>query len=246
MGLLGKIAQKSCFIEVFWNQPNPQQVRSCLVKLYLKYNELYNQAKNQNQPPPEEKELPSLWVITTSASDELTKGFKAENVSPWCQGVYLFGEFYKTAIVAINQLPTTPETLWLRILGKGKIRQTAIEKIIALPESHPLRNDVLKLIYDYLKKIEGKSQKTEEDEELIMGLSPAYYQWEKETIEKAKKEGMHQERLGMVENLLKVRFGEIDESLAQVIEPLVQLSQEESSYLIIKYPREDLLTKLSH
>jgi len=128
-----------------------------------------------------------------------------------------------------------PETLWLRLLGKDAIRQQAIEELFALPTNNILRDPVLKLIRDYLKRIEDKPQKTSDEKELFMELSPAYLQWEKETLQKGRQQ--------IVENLLKLRFGGIDKALAQVIEPLLQLSPDESSRLLLQSSREDLLTK---
>ena len=146
---------------------------------------------------------------------------------------------FTSGIVAINQLSETPETLWLRLLGQGKIRQQAIDELMALPEDNILRAPVLKLIYNYLKKIEGQSKTNPEEKELIMELSPAYYQWEKETIEKGRKEGIRTS----LESLFKIRFGGIDEALAPVVEPLLQLPFDESLRLVLQSSREDLLAK---
>jgi hypothetical protein len=104
-------------------------------------------------------------------------------------------DILKTGLIVINQLPSTPETLWLRLLGKQKIRAKAIQELIALPADNVLRNPVLKLVYNYLKEIDQKSSKTKEDKELFMEFSPAYYQWEKETIDKGRKKGQKEGRL---------------------------------------------------
>jgi len=76
-----------------------------------------------------------------------------------------------------------------------------------------------------------------------MELSPAYYQWEKETIEKGHKEGMQKMRRMSLESLLKIRFAGIDEALALVVEPLLQLPFDESLRLVLQSSREDLLAK---
>jgi hypothetical protein len=237
------MASRFCVLEVFWGQPKKTAIRTCLAKLFLTHNELHNAARSDNKSLQEEA-LPNLWIITTSASKALLSGCHATaKLSQWCKGVYLFGEVQKTAIVAINQLPKTPETLWLRLLGQGKIRQQAIDELTALPEDNILRAPVLKLIYNYLKKIEGKPQQTEEEKELIMELSPAYYQWEKETLEKGIQQGMQKMHRISLESLLKIRFGGIDEALASIIEPLLQLPFDESSRLILQSSREELLAK---
>jgi hypothetical protein len=58
--------------------------------------------------------------------------------------------------------------------------------------------------------------------------------------------GRLEERRGFVENLLKIRFGNIDESLSPVIEPMLKLTPEESSRLIWHGSRETLLMQLNH
>jgi hypothetical protein len=40
----------------------------------------------------------------------------------WLSGVHFLPDALRTAIVAIHQLPQTPETLWLRLLGRGSVQ----------------------------------------------------------------------------------------------------------------------------
>jgi hypothetical protein len=58
------------------------------------------------------------------------------------------GDYLRTAIVAIHQLPRTPDTLWLRILGRGRVQQQAIDELEALPEENPFRSMALKMLYN--------------------------------------------------------------------------------------------------
>jgi hypothetical protein len=63
----------------------------------------------------------------------------------------------------------------------------------------------------------------------------------KERQEKLQQQGMQQ----IVENLLRFRFGKIDEALSQAIKRLLNLPPDESSRLILQSSREELLAKLS-
>jgi hypothetical protein len=45
----------------------------------------------------------------------------------------------------------------------------------------------------------------------------------------------------VVENLLKVRFGEIDNELQAIIEPLLSLPPEEFTPLLLQLSREELI-----
>ncbi|MEH2259838.1 hypothetical protein [Nostoc sp.] len=69
---------------------------------------------------------------------------------------------------------------------------------------------------------------TEDDQEVIMNLSQAYLEWWEATLQEGVREGQHQ----VVENLLRVPFGSLDDELEQVIEPLLQLPPPEYSRLL--------------
>ncbi len=80
-----------------------------------------------------------------------------------------------------------------------------------------------------------------------MNLSPAYLRWREETLQqgeqKGKQEGRQEERREVVENLLKVRFGELDEELSSLIEPLLRLPSGEFAPLLLNLERSELLNR---
>ncbi|WP_366931701.1 hypothetical protein [Nostoc sp. NOS(2021)] len=72
-----------------------------------------------------------------------------------------------------------------------------------------------------------------------MRLAPLYQQ----DREQAKQQGIQQGERLVVENLLKVRFGEIDNELQAIIEPLLALSPEEFTPLLLQLSREELINR---
>ncbi|WP_238393213.1 DUF4351 domain-containing protein [Myxacorys almedinensis] len=98
-------------------------------------------------------------------------------------------EGLKTAIVAINQLPSTPETLWLRILGRDETQQQAITELLALPTDDPRRSRVLQLLVNWRITLEITEEITEEGGELMAALSQAYLEWEQKTKQEGRQEG---------------------------------------------------------
>ena len=60
-------------------------------------------------------------------------------------------------------------------------------------------------------------------------------------IEQGMQQGMQQGKRLMVESMLQVKFGEIDEELAQIIEPLIQREYLEITRLIMLLDRSQLL-----
>ena len=134
--------------------------------------------------------MPRLWILATSASATLLDSFGAKlDTNNWPQGVYLLAESLRTSVVAINQLPATAETLWVRILGKGATQQQAITELIALGQNDPLRGSVLDLLITWRINLETKDNLTEDERDLIMQLSPAYLQRREEILREGEEKG---------------------------------------------------------
>ncbi|GAX38885.1 hypothetical protein [Nodularia sp. NIES-3585] len=76
---------------------------------------------------------------------------------------------------------------------------------------------------------------TEDEQELIMNLTEAY----QEARAQAVQEGQRQ----VVENLLRFRFGAVDEELSRVVDSLLRLSPEEFTPLCLQLTREELLSR---
>jgi len=236
LGIIAKIATLPCLLEPFRNQPNSSEIRSCLSKLFHVIADFQRQAKREDRTVPED-ELPQLWIITPSASDDLVSKFGAFAREDWLEGIYFLPKGLKTAIIAINKLPRTPETLWLRILGKGVIQEQAVKEVIGFNPNDPKRSPILKLLATWKISIEVSAIIEQEDRELIMTLSQAYLEWEQETQRRGQR--------FVVENLLKARFGELDEQLAAIIEPMLQLPPQEYAALLLQLSREELLRRFS-
>ena len=93
----------------------------------------------------------------------------------------------------------------------------------------------------------SKQSSSLEDRELIMRLSPLFDQ----QLESAKLSGLQQgiqqglqqgERL-VVDNLLRVRFGTVDEDLAGIIDSLLSLPPAEFTPLLMQLSREELIDR---
>jgi hypothetical protein len=122
----------------------------------------------------------------------------------------------------------------------------AIEEIRALKTDNALRNHVEGLLFRWrIYVVESQDKLTSDDKELIMNLSQIYQDWREKTLREGQKEGQKEERSLFVENLLRFRFGKIDEALLPVVKRLLNLPAQDSSRLILQSSREELLAKLS-
>jgi hypothetical protein len=99
------------------------------------------------------------------------------------------------------------------------------------------RRNILEILANWRINVNESENLSEEDRELLMNLSPAYQRWREETLQ----EGRLEERRQMAENLLKVRFGSLEEKLCGAIAPMLQLPPEELTRLLFNLSREELL-----
>jgi len=253
LGLLGKIAAHPSLIEPFRKPPTKIEFQICLQKLFTLRSELLNEFDRYKKSLPEdekvkplpEDELPHLWILATSASDNLLNSLGAKPKRRWCEGVYFLPDTIRSAIVSINQLPKTPDTLLLRLLGKGATQRQAIDEIRAFPADSALRNYVEGLLYRWNICIESQETLlTTDDKELLMNISEIVKERQDKILQDGIRQGMKRGQEIIVENLLMLRFGGIDEVLLSAIKRLVQLPPQESSRLILQSSREELLAKL--
>lgn len=110
LGLLGKFAVYPAILEPFRNPASSDEICDCIVKVLEAKAKLRREAKT-NKIKLQAETIPKLWVLTPTASTTVLSSFKASQDEEFAPGVYFLGDALRTAIVAIHQLPRTPETL---------------------------------------------------------------------------------------------------------------------------------------
>ena len=238
LGLLSQLVTTPSLFEPFRNAASATEICDCLLKLLEVRGDLQRQA-NRNKTRILESDLPKLWILTPTASAQLLSGFGANPKDDYLPRIHFMPEYLRTAIVAIHQLPSISETLWLRIIGRGNVQKQAIDELEALTPDNPFRKAALELLYNLQQNLQVTQNQDEEDRELLMRLAPLYQQ----DREQAKQQGIQQGERLVVENLLKVRFGEIDNELQEIIEPLLALPPEEFTPLLLQLSREELINR---
>jgi hypothetical protein len=255
LGLLGKMATGTAIFEPFRNPVRVSEVCSCLSKLLDVRGELERQARRQNTRW-EEAEIPKLWIFTPTASRVLLDGFNAKSDNEnWIKGIYFLGKYLRAAIVVIHSLPETPQTLWLRILGRGKVQQRAIAQLSTLALDDPMRINALELLYRLQSNLVADSEQELDPEErgLIMAIAPLFQeqlqlakqqgveeglQLFQEQLQLAKQQGIEQgreqqQRL-ILEDFLRERFGELTPEIAEFISPISTISVGEFTRLLME------------
>ncbi|QFS49703.1 DUF4351 domain-containing protein [Nostoc sphaeroides] len=232
LGLLGRFAEFPAILEPFRNAASGDEICDCIQKLLEVKAGLRRDAK-ANKTRLQESDIPKLWVLSPTASPALLSSFNVNQKSGWLPGVYFLGDALRTAIVAIHQLPQIPETLWLRILGRGSVQSQAIVELSTLPLNHPYKQATLELVYNLRENLRINQNLESDDRELIMRLEPLYQQDREraklEGKQEGRQEGKQEGQQDLIIRLLNRRFGEID---AALIERIRELSIEQLEGLV--------------
>ncbi|CCH99747.1 DUF4351 domain-containing protein [Microcystis aeruginosa] len=227
LGLLGKLAQTPCLLEPYRNPVTIEGILACLSKLLTVREQLQREAHRHQQPLLAEN-IPRLWILTPTASQRIITAFSGQLNPDWGEGIYFLPPALNTSLIVLHQLPETPETLWLRLLGRGGTRTRAIDELEALSPHHPFKSASLKLLYNLSRNLQALPKRTQEERKFIMRLAPLYEQDREAAIQKGRIEGIQQgEAIGLqkeasklVLRQLKRRFGELPPHITETIQKL--------------------------
>jgi hypothetical protein len=220
LGLLGRLAENPAIIEPYRNPASSDEICDCILKLLEVKASLRREAK-ANKIKLQESEIPKLWILTPTISETRLSSFGTIQKEGWLSGVHFLADAMRSAIVAIHQLPQTPETLWLRLLGRGSVQSQAIIELQALPLDHPYQKATLELVYNLRENLRVNQELETDDRELIMRLEPLYQrnreQAKEEGRQEGKQEGKQEGEKNLILRLLHRRIGEIDSLLIERI-----------------------------
>jgi Domain of unknown function (DUF4351) len=227
LGLLGRFAENPAIVEPFRNPASTDEICDCILKL-LEVKALLRREAKTNKTKLQDSEIPKLWVLTPTVSETRLSSFGTIQKSGWLSGVHFLPDALRTAIVAIHQLPPIPETLWLRLLGRGSVQSQAIVELQALPLNHPYQKTTLELVYNLRENLRVNQQLEADDRELIMRLEPLYQRDREQAkqeglqqgLQQGRQEGRQEGEQDLILRLINRRIGEIDASLIERIKGL--------------------------
>jgi len=110
----------------------------------------------------------------------------------------------------------TAETLWLRLLGRGKTQDQAVGELLELPQGNAFRENVLELLISWRVSMEINNILETEDREVFMTLSQTYQEWKEATKQEGRQEGRQEGKLESIPRLLAL--GLSVEQIAQALD----------------------------
>jgi hypothetical protein len=130
-------------------------------------------------------DAPILWMFTPSLARQHYWPWQPQ--PDWGKGVYTVTP--QMMVVALDQLPPIPETVWLRLMGEGQVQMQAIADLMQLPLNHPQRRRTIGLLANIRINLRAQSDLSPELQEIVMHLTPAYEKWRRDTLAEGREVG---------------------------------------------------------
>jgi Domain of unknown function (DUF4351) len=186
LGLLGRMVFQCCVIEPFRNSIQPQDVSSCIGKL-IDLTELLRRQKKRGKESLLESTWPRLWILSPTVSERVVQGFGAGHDPSWSTGFYFLPSQFRTALVAIHQLPVNEATLWLRLMGRDGVQRRAIDELLALPSDHPMKRRTMEHLAVLQISLNLGQNLSTDERAIAMNLTPVYEKWRQETLQEGER-----------------------------------------------------------
>jgi hypothetical protein len=177
LGLLGRLAEVLCLLEIFGHAPSAAEIRACLGKHFAHGEECDRKARSQNRKRKERGLVrgpivePFLWIIAAVASASMLRKLAVKATVGWPAGVYFLGDdILRVGIVVASELPRDRSTLLVRIMAAGPVLPEAIADLALLPEDaheRAVAEQILIHLRDVIAKRPGPSP---EEEEFVVSM----------------------------------------------------------------------------
>lgn len=206
LGLLGRITERACTIELFHNTPDGDELAACLIK----HGNFRHYLALRKAPPP----TPMQWVISSGRPEQGIEGLRFLRDEAWPTGVHEGPPLLWTRLVVVSELPVERSTLLLRLLGAGKVLRQAIGELQTLPEDAPERTLALPVLLRLRVEVEKSPVRTSDDREFFMDTQDIVDKWRNEVKREAAEGALSR----AVIRLYEARFGAMPADLRKRIE----------------------------
>lgn len=188
LGDLTSMAHGLAAIEAFRNPCTASELRGCIVKLVELHDVLRRRAR-RNKRSAASAPLPRMWVLTPTLSDALMEAFGMTPASDLFRGAYTLPTALLTVVVVLAQLEPSPQTLWLRLLGRGEVQARAMNELARMDDEHPLREPTVKRVLRWRMEARERREPSEIDKEYLMNSERLVRQWERNVRRQAEAKG---------------------------------------------------------
>lgn len=138
IGVVWHMSLRRGLVEAFSDPPSLAVVRGCVRKQLNLHHGLGLKLGGIA--------VPDLWVLCAGRPDAVLARLGLPPADGWPRGFYHADTLFPIWVVALTELPTTPETRLLRLCGTPAMREAALAEIAALPAQDPCRQPLHKML----------------------------------------------------------------------------------------------------
>ncbi len=155
LGLLFRMTEWRCLFEPFSDSPAIDDIDNNLRK-QLALHHLLRRGCKPERPP-----KPILWILSPGRPEEVIRSFALQPAADWPTGFYAAAPGLQLFVVVIAELPKTPETRLLRLLGSRWERFRAVREVLNLPTGDVQRQPVVALLLAFRYFFVGTTSRTQ-------------------------------------------------------------------------------------
>jgi hypothetical protein len=134
-GVVGRMCMEPAVVEVFHPDASMEEVDWAMLRVTLLHDALRKRAEKESGATRRVMPArPRLWLVFTERARRVIDGWALTPMKGWPRGFYGSALSRAPRVVLCSALPRTPETLVLRAMANGKVRDGAIAEALALPE----------------------------------------------------------------------------------------------------------------
>ncbi len=187
LGLLGRMIELGpCLLEPFSQVPRTRDIRSCILKQYALAHAQAREAQREARPLPP---FPRLWIISSGHPATMIKQMELRPVEGWPDGIWRGREFDAFYLVAVRLLPKRPETLFMRLLGRGPTFRHAVRELVTNPNGRWALELLQPVLIAFRREI-SQAPIEEEDMDALRELEAVYADWERRVHNDGERTGL--------------------------------------------------------
>jgi len=198
--LLARMTREPCAFELVSRAPSIDE----LLGLARKTLNLGHQRALYTPRPSLSRSLAPTWVLAAGTPRRALESMRARPVPGMPRGFYCVFDPLPLYVVVIRELPETPDTKWLRVLGRGRAMDGALAEVTGDPQD-PTSSFLLPVLPHWMRR---RGEATDREEE-------AFFMRIERTYEEIITEAHATAHARMLREQLQERFGPLDDSVSR-------------------------------
>ena len=197
VGVVWRMSLRRGLVEAFSVSPSLAEVRGCVRKQLNLHHGLSLRLGRVA--------VPDLWLLCAGRPDGAMEKLGLQAAAGWPRGFYGADGLSPLWVVALTELPETPETRLLRLCGTLEMRRAAVAEIDALPPEDPSRQPLLSMLFVVRYLLREDPELNTKEPDAMTRARQEFENFQQEAYRQGMSQGMSQGKAqGKAEGVLAV------------------------------------------